>query len=252
MPVKKGDVLVVIDPADFKLALAEDEAALGQAQRQVEGYFANRDADTATTAAKGADVDRARAQLASAEADLAKAQTDLARRQKLAGDGAVSGDELTIAENRLRETTAAVGGRAGRARRGPGPARSRPPARRARRRRPGGRRRRRGQPRGGRRAGQGRPGQARTWTRTVIRAPIDGVVAKNVAEIGQRVDSRRAADDRGADPGRLRRRQLQGRPAARACGSASRSMLTSDLYGGGVKFHGRSSAWPAAPARPSP
>ena len=46
MPVKKGDVLVVIDPTDFKLALAEDEAALGQAQRKVEGYFANRDADS--------------------------------------------------------------------------------------------------------------------------------------------------------------------------------------------------------------
>ena len=51
LPVRRGDVLVVIDPADFKLALAQDEAALGQAQRRVEGYFANRDADAATTAA---------------------------------------------------------------------------------------------------------------------------------------------------------------------------------------------------------
>ena len=35
----------------------------------------------------------------------------------------------------------------------------------------------------------------------MIRAPIDGVVAKNVAEVGQRVARRRAADDRRADPG---------------------------------------------------
>src|SRR5580704_17444760 len=83
MPVKKGDVLVVIDPSDFKLALAADEAALGQAQRRVEGYFANRDAQGALTQAKGADVDHARAMLSSAEADVAKAQTDLARRQAL-------------------------------------------------------------------------------------------------------------------------------------------------------------------------
>ena len=67
LPVKQGDVLVVIDPTDFKIALEVDEAALGQARRKVEGYFANRDADSAMTAAKGADIDHARALLASAE-----------------------------------------------------------------------------------------------------------------------------------------------------------------------------------------
>ena len=70
LPVKKGDVLVAIDPADFKLALAQAEAALGQAQRRVEGYFANRDAQGAMTVARAADVDHARAQLISSTVRL--------------------------------------------------------------------------------------------------------------------------------------------------------------------------------------
>ena len=108
MPVKRGDVLVVIDPTDFKIALASAQAALGQAERKVQGYFANRDAEGAMIQARAADVDHARALIASAEADFAKSRTDLARRQALARDGAVSGDELTIAENRLHETESAV------------------------------------------------------------------------------------------------------------------------------------------------
>ena len=235
LPVKKGDVLVELDPADFKLALAQDEAALGQAQRRVQGYFANRDADTATTTAKGAEVDRARAQLGSAEADLAKAQTDLGRRQKLVADGAVSGDELTIAENRLRESTAAVGAAqaalaeaqaqrvsaAGQARaasalvEGADVANNPEVA-----------------------AAQAKVDQDRlNLSRTVIRAPIDGVVAKNNTEIGQRVETgaqlmtvvpiQAAYVDANFKEGQLRRMHL-GQPA----------VLTSDLYGGGVKFHG--------------
>src|SRR5438445_4385326 len=45
--VKKGDVLVVLDPSDYQLAVAQAEAALGQAQRKVAGYFADVDASTA-------------------------------------------------------------------------------------------------------------------------------------------------------------------------------------------------------------
>ena len=235
LPVKKGDVLVVIDPADFKLALAQDEAALGQAQRRVQGYFANRDADTATTAAKGADVERARAQLASAEADLAKSETDLARRQKLAADGAVSGDELTVAENHQRESAAAVGAAkaalteaqaqqvaaAGQARAASALVEGADIT---------------GNPEVA--AAQAKVDQDRlNLARTVIRAPIDGVVAKNVTEIGQRVDTgaqlmtvvpiQAAYVDANFKEDQLRRMRL-GQPV----------VLTSDLYGGGVKFHG--------------
>ncbi|HTX49899.1 MAG TPA: HlyD family efflux transporter periplasmic adaptor subunit [Caulobacteraceae bacterium] len=236
MPVKRGDVLVVIDPADFKLALAQAEAALGQAQRRVEGYFANRDAESAITTARGADVDHAKAQLLSAQSDLEKAQTDLARRQALAGDGAVSRDELTSSENRLRETEAAVAAAkaalaeavadrvsaAGQARiadalvAGTDVASNPEVA-----------------------AAQAKVDQARLdLERTVIRAPIDGVVAKNDVEVGQRVEAgaqlmtvvpiQAAYVNANFKESQLRKMRI-GQPV----------VLTSDLYGGGVKFHGR-------------
>jgi membrane fusion protein (multidrug efflux system) len=236
LPVKQGDVLVVIDPADFKLALAQDEAALGQAERRVQGYFANRDADNATITAKGADVERARAQLVSAQSDSDKARTDLARRQALSKDGAVSGDELTIAENRLRETEAAVA--AAKAALAEAQASQISAA---------------GQAKAADvlvagatvtgnpevAAAQAKVDQARLdLARTVIRAPIDGVVAKNTVEVGQRVESgaqlmtvvpiQAAYVNANFKEGQLRKMRI-GQPV----------VLTSDYYGSGVKFHGR-------------
>ncbi|HEX3917817.1 MAG TPA: HlyD family efflux transporter periplasmic adaptor subunit [Caulobacteraceae bacterium] len=236
LPVKKGDVLVVIDPTDFKLALAADEAALGQAERKVQGYFANSDAQTAMINAKGADIVHARALVASAEADLAKAHTDLARRQALAHDGAVSGDELTTAENRVRETEADLSGAqaslaeaqanqvaaAGQARiaqalvAGTGVSNNPEVA-----------------------AAQAKVDQAQLdLQRTVIRAPIDGIIAKNTVEIGQRVETgaqlmtvvpiQDAYVDANFKEEQLRHMHL-----------GQEVTLTSDYYGGGVTFHGR-------------
>ncbi len=236
MPVKAGDVLVVIDPSDFKLALAQDEAALDQAQRQVQGYFATADAQSAITAAKGADVDHAKASLVSAQSDLAKARTDLARRQALSADGAVSGDELTTAQNRLQQTEAAVTSAqaavaeaeanrqsaAGQAKAasalvsGAGVANNPAVA-----------------------LAQAKVDQAKLdLERTVIRAPIDGVIAKNTVEIGQRVAAgsplmtvvpiQSVYVDANFKEEQVRKMKL-GQPVT----------LTSDLYGGGVKFHGK-------------
>src|SRR5580704_8519742 len=39
-PVKKGQILVLLDDADAKIALAQARADLGQVQRKVQGYFA--------------------------------------------------------------------------------------------------------------------------------------------------------------------------------------------------------------------
>jgi membrane fusion protein (multidrug efflux system) len=236
LPVKKGDVLVQIDPTDFKLVLAADEAALGQAMRKVQGYFANRDAENAMISARAADVDHARATLSSAQADLAKARTDLARRQALSHDGAVSGDELTAAENRLRQTEAAVAGAqatlaeaqanrlsaAGQAKvadvlvAGADVAANPEVA-----------------------AAQAKVDQAKIdLDRTTIRAPIDGVIAKNVVEVGQRVAAgsqlmtvvpiQSAYVDANFKESQLRRMRLN-----------QAATLTSDLYGSGVKFHGK-------------
>ena len=97
--VRKGDVLVVIDPTDAKLALAQAEADLGSAIRRVRGYVANDSGLAAQIAARAADERRTAAQLAAAEADFERAKIDLQRREALSASGSVSGDELTRAQN---------------------------------------------------------------------------------------------------------------------------------------------------------
>lgn len=97
--VKKGDVLIVIDPTDAKLALDQAEANLGSAIRRVKGYVANDSGLAAQIAAREADERRADAQLASAEADFERAKLDLQRREALSASGSVSGDELSRAQN---------------------------------------------------------------------------------------------------------------------------------------------------------
>lgn len=97
--VKKGDVLVRIDPTDARLALAQAEADLGRARRRVKGFVANDGSLAAQIAARDADEQRAAAQRAAAEADVARAKIDLSRREALAASGSVSGEELTRARN---------------------------------------------------------------------------------------------------------------------------------------------------------
>jgi membrane fusion protein (multidrug efflux system) len=83
--VALGQTLVRLDPADAKVALDEAEAHLALTVRSVRGLFA-------TTA-----------QLAAAQGirqtDLDTAQQDLARRERLAGSGAISGEELQHARD---------------------------------------------------------------------------------------------------------------------------------------------------------
>jgi membrane fusion protein (multidrug efflux system) len=233
--VKQGDVLVVIDPADFKIALAQAKATLDQTQRQVQGFFANNDAQAAMTAARQADVDKAQAQLASARADEARAQTDLDRRKALAPAGAVSADELTTAENRYAETHAAVAAAVAAVATAQADktaavgqqkvanalivgtnASDNPTVAAAR----------------------AKVDQAQLdLDRTVIRAPFDGVIAKNNIQIGQRVavgadlmtvvPIESAYVNANFKEGQLRHVHI-GQPV----------VLTSDLYGKGVKFHG--------------
>jgi len=99
-PVKQGDVLVVLDPSDAEIAVAQAQAELSQAERRVRQYFATDDALSAQVAARATDIAHARAELAQAQANLDKAQVDYERRAKLQGTGAVSGDELTAAKTR--------------------------------------------------------------------------------------------------------------------------------------------------------
>ncbi len=106
--VKQGDVLVVLDPTNARIALAQAEADLAAARRRFVQAKATSGALSAQVSAGGADIARARAQLIIAEADFYKAQVDLQRRQALAGSGAVSGEELTIAQRAYAVAQAAV------------------------------------------------------------------------------------------------------------------------------------------------
>jgi len=185
--VRRGDIVVVLDDTDARLALDQSEAELGRALRRVRGYVANDDSLAAQIAARASEQQRAAAQVAAAQADLDRARVDLARREALAASGSVSGDELTKARNAFEiaqanlsaaQATAAqsranhhaaVGSReanavliAGTTEEG------NPEVTLARARRD----------------------QARVnLERTVVRAPVDGVVAKRSVQLGQQVQA---------------------------------------------------------------
>jgi membrane fusion protein (multidrug efflux system) len=97
--VKKGQILLRLDDSDARLALAKAEAEYLKARRGFAQTAANSSSLAAQIDARDADIGQARANLASAEASFGKAKIDLARRTELAGSGAVSGEELTNAKN---------------------------------------------------------------------------------------------------------------------------------------------------------
>lgn len=105
--VKKGDILVILDDADAKLAVADAEAALRLARQRYGQAGANADAARARVVARGADVNQSRARLRDANAAVEKARAELARRESIAGTGAVSAEEITSARAALQSATAA-------------------------------------------------------------------------------------------------------------------------------------------------
>ena len=234
-PVRAGQPLIEVDPTDFQIALAQANAQLGQAERKVKGYFANENALSGQIDARQADITRADAQIASAQSDLQRAQTELGRRQRLASSGAVSGDELTQAENAFRTAQAALeSAKAAKAQAianrtaatsardvntaliAGGPVDTNPEVAAAR--------------------ANVRAAQL-NLDRTVLSAPFDGVVAKKTVAVGQRAQVGQALMtvvpvnqvyvDANFKEEQLRRVRI-GQPV----------VLTSDIYGDGVKFHG--------------
>lgn len=105
--VKKGDILVILDDADQRIAVADAEAALRLARQRYGQADANADAARARVAARGADVAQARARLRDAEASVERARAELARRESIAGTGAVSAEELTAARAAVKQAQAA-------------------------------------------------------------------------------------------------------------------------------------------------
>lgn len=106
--VKKGDVLVRLDDTDAKLALALAEANYQSAIRRVTALVANDKGFVAQLAGREADRAQAAAQLSSAQANFEKAKIDLDRRKSLADKGSVSGDEVTAVETALRNAEASL------------------------------------------------------------------------------------------------------------------------------------------------
>ena len=92
--VKAGQPLVRLDPADARVALDQAEANLAQAVRQVRTLYATNGSLQAQIAARDADGVRA-------TSEIARATDDLNRRQSLAGNGAVSKEELNHAQSQL-------------------------------------------------------------------------------------------------------------------------------------------------------
>lgn len=92
--VKAGQPLVQLDPADAKVALDQAEANLAQAVRQVRTLYANNGTLQAQVALRQSDIARA-------QTEIDRATDDLNRRQALAGNGAVSKEELNHARSQL-------------------------------------------------------------------------------------------------------------------------------------------------------
>jgi membrane fusion protein (multidrug efflux system) len=235
-PVKTGDVLVVIDPEDAKVAAEKAQADYDRALRMVRQSVATNDELDAQVAARQADLERAKAQLASAQSDVARAKIDLDRRQALAASGAVSGEELSTAKNAYQIAVANLA--ATKAAGGLAVANAKSAAAAA--------------------AAQNALVQGSTpetnpeakaakaaldaanldLARTVIRAPIDGVIVRRNVQVGQRIAagspmmSIAPLNDLYVDANfkevQLRKVRI-GQPVT----------LQSDKYGGGVVFHGR-------------
>lgn len=99
--VQASAPLIRLDPADAEVALAQARAQLAQTVRQTRTLYVQNDAFSA-------DIDVRRADIVRAQADLSRAQTDLQRRQALAKSGGVSGEELLHAQTAFKAAQSAL------------------------------------------------------------------------------------------------------------------------------------------------
>jgi membrane fusion protein (multidrug efflux system) len=206
--VQKGDVLVVIDDSDTRLAVARAQADYQHTLQRVSQYYAQRDAAAATVQARISDVTRT--------------QGDYDRRRSLAESGAISREQLSNAGIAAQAAQANLAA----AREGL-------------------------QAQGELVKGVGIANHPETiaaraalekaqldLSRTVIRAPIDGIVAQRKAQVGQSVQPGQAL--------------MTVTPIAQAYVDANfkegqlgevrvgqNVTLISDLYGSKVEFHGK-------------
>jgi len=219
--VTAGQPLVRLDPADTDIALQQAQAKLAQTVRQVQTYYVQNDA-------LAADVDLRNADILRAQAELTRAQSDVKRRQQLAKSGGVSGEEILHAEVALKSAQSGVAQAkaalaAAQAKLATNQALTQgtsvadhPDVRQA--------------------AAELR----NAWlaqSRTVLPAPVGGVIARRSAQVGQRVAPGAALMtvvpldqvwvDANFKEGQLRKMRI-GQPVK----------MVADLYGSAVTYHG--------------
>jgi membrane fusion protein (multidrug efflux system) len=220
--VRKGDVLVILDGTDRRLELSQAVSALAEAERRIRGVDANDTSLAGQVAARQADLIRA-------HAELARANSEYERRAPLAGTGAVSGEEVTSVKTQMESAQAAYAQAEANLKAASGARQANdaliagvsveqnPEVTAARY----------------------RVEQARVnLERTIVRAPVDGIVTRRDVQVGQMVQ-----------PGTLLMNVV---PVGQAYVNANfkevqlakvrvgqSAKLTSDLYGDKVVYHGR-------------
>lgn len=233
--VRAGQPLVILDQTDARLALAEAEAAYDQARRRVAGYQATSRQLSAQIAMRGADASRASAEIASAAAAVERTRLEFTRRTTLAETGAVSGEELSGARSAYDQARAGLAAAQA--------ARSQASASQA--------------AAAGQRdaneamiAGAGIDGNPEVEAararlerarldlqRTIVRAPVAGIVARRQVQVGQRVAPGAALmsvvpiQNAWVDANFTEGELAEVRPGQRV-------ELHADLYGEDVIFHG--------------
>ncbi|WIG54826.1 MAG: Multidrug efflux system EmrAB-OMF, membrane fusion component EmrA [Rhodanobacteraceae bacterium] len=206
--VREGQVLVKMDPSDADVALAQAEATLAQTVRKVRGLYST--------------VHTSKADVAAREAVVKQAQADFQRRKGLAASGAISAEELSHARDAL--TTAESALTAAQAQLATSSAlvsdtqiATHPDVKAA--------------------AAQVRAAWLNDQRMTLI-APVSGYVAKRTVQVGQRVQPgtplmavvplHQLWVDANFKETQLTDMRI-GQPVT----------LTSDIYGGSVKYHGK-------------
>jgi membrane fusion protein (multidrug efflux system) len=234
--VTAGQILVRLDDADAQLALAAALADRGRAERQVRQLFATVESMAGVIDGRSADIASAEADVIRARADLEKAELDASRRRQLAASGTISRETLAntetalnIARASLQQATARL--EAARAARvaaigtreasavliAATDVENHPEVK----------------------AAQARLDQARlNLERTVIRAPVKGIIAQRNVEVGERVQpGQRLMAVVPIERIYVNANFKEGQLSEVVPGQAVH--LVSDLYGDKVVYHGR-------------
>ncbi len=234
--VKAGDVLVVLDAGNAQVALAQAEAELAAARRRFRQALATGDALSAQVSAQGAAIAESQARLAGAQAMLAKAEGEARRRAALEDEGIASREEVAntrAAADSARAEVARARAAVAAAMSGQRAAAGELAAQQA-------------VVRGSTedtdpavRAARAKVDSARLdLERTVVRAPVSGVVTRRQVQVGQRVNLGQPVMtivplDRLYVDANFKERQLRrvrvGMPAK----------VTADIYGSDVVYSGK-------------